>query len=92
MVKTLFCSGALVALLVALPGRAEATTYEVGPGKTYANIGADQLTFGMLSSNLPIEFALEATETFGREVLPRFDLDPVHRTTRQREANVGARA
>ena len=39
MVKTLFCSGALVALLVALPGRAEATTYEVGPGKTYANIG-----------------------------------------------------
>ena len=60
--------------------------------QTYADIGADQLTFGMLSSNLPIEFALEATETFGREVLPRFDLDPVHRTTHQREANVGARA
>jgi len=39
MVKTLFCSGALVALLVVLPGRAEAATYEVGPGKTYANIG-----------------------------------------------------
>src|SRR6185436_18606635 len=39
MVKTLFCSGALVALLIALPGRAEATTYEVGPSKTYASIG-----------------------------------------------------
>ena len=39
MLKTLFCSGALVALLVVLPGQAEATTYEVGPGKTYANIG-----------------------------------------------------
>ncbi len=60
--------------------------------QTYSDIGADQLTFGMLSSDLPIEIALEATETFGREVLPRFDLDPVHRTTHQREANVGARA
>ncbi|MDQ6698309.1 MAG: LLM class flavin-dependent oxidoreductase [Actinomycetota bacterium] len=59
--------------------------------QTYSDIGADQLTFGMLSSDLPIDIALEATATFGREVLPRFDLDPVHRTTRQREANMGAR-
>ena len=26
-------------MLAAIPGRAVATTYEVGPGKTYANVG-----------------------------------------------------
>ena len=52
----------------------------------YADIGADQLTFGMLSSTMPIETCVEAVETFGRDVLPAFDTDPVHRTTRQREA------
>jgi alkanesulfonate monooxygenase SsuD/methylene tetrahydromethanopterin reductase-like flavin-dependent oxidoreductase (luciferase family) len=54
--------------------------------RKYADIGADQLTFGMLSSTMPIETCVEAIETFGREVLPTFDTDPVHRTTRQREA------
>jgi len=44
----------------------------------------------MLSSNLPIEIALEATETFGREVLPRFDKDPVHSTTKYREKAAAA--
>jgi hypothetical protein len=29
---------------------------------------------------------LRSIETFGKHVLPRFDRDPVHRTTRQREA------
>jgi alkanesulfonate monooxygenase SsuD/methylene tetrahydromethanopterin reductase-like flavin-dependent oxidoreductase (luciferase family) len=52
----------------------------------YADVGADQLTFGMLSSTMPIETCVEAIETFGRHVLPAFDTDPVHRTTRQREA------
>ncbi len=52
----------------------------------YADIGADQLTFGMLSSTMPIETCVEAIETFGRHVLPAFDTDPVHRTTRHREA------
>ncbi|MCU1500000.1 MAG: hypothetical protein JWM47_3953, partial [Acidimicrobiales bacterium] len=27
-----------------------------------------------------------ATELFGREVIPQFDTDPVHRSTRLREA------
>jgi alkanesulfonate monooxygenase SsuD/methylene tetrahydromethanopterin reductase-like flavin-dependent oxidoreductase (luciferase family) len=54
----------------------------------YADIGADQLTFGMLSSTMPIEDCVEAIETFGRSVLPTFDTDPVHRTTRQRDAAV----
>lgn len=29
---------------------------------------------------------LRSIETFGKHVLPRFDTDPVHRTTRLREA------
>jgi alkanesulfonate monooxygenase SsuD/methylene tetrahydromethanopterin reductase-like flavin-dependent oxidoreductase (luciferase family) len=58
----------------------------------YADIGADQLTFGMLSSTMPIETCVEAIETFGRHVLPAFDTDPVHRTTRQREAQLEATA
>jgi alkanesulfonate monooxygenase SsuD/methylene tetrahydromethanopterin reductase-like flavin-dependent oxidoreductase (luciferase family) len=52
----------------------------------YYDIGADQLSFGMLSSSMPIEVAVEATETFGRHIIPQFDRDPVHRTTRMREA------
>jgi alkanesulfonate monooxygenase SsuD/methylene tetrahydromethanopterin reductase-like flavin-dependent oxidoreductase (luciferase family) len=54
--------------------------------KGYADVGADQLTFGMLSSTMPIEVAIEAVETFGRTIVPEFDTDPVHSTTRQREA------
>ncbi|MHB8340775.1 MAG: LLM class flavin-dependent oxidoreductase [Mycobacteriales bacterium] len=55
----------------------------------YVDIGADQLTFGMLSTTMPIEVAVEAVETFGRHLLPRFDTDPVHATTRQREQQLG---
>ena len=54
--------------------------------KRYADVGADQLVFGMLSTTMPLETAIEATETFGKHVLPEFDKDPVHSTTRQREA------
>ena len=32
----------------------------------------------------------ETIETFGRHVLPAFDTDPVHRTTRQREAGASS--
>ena len=52
----------------------------------YADIGADQLVFGMLSTTMPIEIACEAVTTFGKHVIPVFDKDPVHSTTRQREA------
>ena len=57
----------------------------------YVDIGADQLTFGMLSSTMPIGIAVEAVETFGAHVLPKFDTDPVHSTTRQREAQMAAK-
>ncbi|HMD44655.1 MAG TPA: LLM class flavin-dependent oxidoreductase [Acidimicrobiales bacterium] len=54
----------------------------------FAGTGADQLAFGMLSSSMPIEICEEAVATFGTHVLPRFDKDPVHSTTRQREAQL----
>jgi alkanesulfonate monooxygenase SsuD/methylene tetrahydromethanopterin reductase-like flavin-dependent oxidoreductase (luciferase family) len=58
--------------------------------QTYVDIGADQLTFGMLSSTMPIEVAVEAVETYGKHVIPKYDTDPVHSTKRQRDAQVGA--
>jgi alkanesulfonate monooxygenase SsuD/methylene tetrahydromethanopterin reductase-like flavin-dependent oxidoreductase (luciferase family) len=45
--------------------------------------GADQITFGV-PHDLPREVALEALRCFGEEVIPHFDTDPVHRTTRMR--------
>ncbi len=56
----------------------------------YESTGADQLVFGMLSTTMPIDAAIEAVETFGRELIPAFDKDPVHRTTAQRTAQVTA--
>jgi len=56
----------------------------------FADVGADQLTFGMLSTTMPVDVAIEAVETFGRHVLPEFDKDRVHNTTRQREAFLAA--
>ncbi len=56
----------------------------------FAATGADQLAFGMLSSSMPIEVCEEAVATFGRHVLPRFDKDPEHSTTRQRQEQLAA--
>ncbi|MEY2473835.1 MAG: hypothetical protein QOK28_3164 [Actinomycetota bacterium] len=58
--------------------------------QNYADIGADQITFGMLSSTMPVEIAVEAVETFGKYVIPQFDTDPMHSTQRQREEQLGA--
>jgi alkanesulfonate monooxygenase SsuD/methylene tetrahydromethanopterin reductase-like flavin-dependent oxidoreductase (luciferase family) len=60
--------------------------------RAYADAGADQLVFGMLSTTMPLDVAIEATETFGREIIPLFDKDPVHSTTRQREEQLARRA
>jgi len=68
------------------------TPDEVKPAVAdYQAAGADQVVFGMLSTTMPIEVAVEAVETFGKHVLPEFDKDPVHSTTRQREAYVAKR-
>jgi len=68
------------------------TPDEVRPAvQDYQDAGADQVVFGMLSTTMPIEVALEGVDTFGKHVLPEFDRDPVHSTTRQREAYVAQR-
>jgi alkanesulfonate monooxygenase SsuD/methylene tetrahydromethanopterin reductase-like flavin-dependent oxidoreductase (luciferase family) len=58
--------------------------------QVYADTGADQLSFGMLSSAMEIDTCVTAVEAFGTHVLPRFDQDPVHSTTRQRQAQTGS--
>jgi hypothetical protein len=57
--------------------------------ETFTATGADQIAFGMLSTSMPIELCEEAVETFGKHVLPQFDKDPVHSTTKQRLAAGG---
>lgn len=47
--------------------------------------GLDQLVFG-LPIDLPEELATETLELFGDKVIPQFDKDPVHSTTRARDA------
>jgi alkanesulfonate monooxygenase SsuD/methylene tetrahydromethanopterin reductase-like flavin-dependent oxidoreductase (luciferase family) len=71
------------AVLIGSPEECEAACQK------WVDTGADQLTFGMLSTTMPVEVAIEAVETFGRTVLPVYDKDPVHSTTRQREAQLG---
>ena len=58
----------------------------------FADVGADQLSFGMLSSSMSIDVCEEAVATFGTHVLPQFDKDPVHSTTRQRQAALASKA
>ncbi len=50
----------------------------------YQEVGCDQLAFG-LPIGLPHDVAMETIRSFGDEVIPKFDTDPVHRTTRMRE-------
>ena len=58
----------------------------------YVELGVDQLIYAPLTLTLEQKHVLRSIETFGRHVLPRFDRDPVHSTTRQREAALAARA
>jgi alkanesulfonate monooxygenase SsuD/methylene tetrahydromethanopterin reductase-like flavin-dependent oxidoreductase (luciferase family) len=59
--------------------------------ENYAQTGADQLSFGMLSTSMSRETCEEAVETFGAHVLKTFDKDPLHSTTKQRLAQAGNR-
>jgi alkanesulfonate monooxygenase SsuD/methylene tetrahydromethanopterin reductase-like flavin-dependent oxidoreductase (luciferase family) len=56
----------------------------------FVDIGADQLTFSSTVCDYDMDVLHESYELFGRTVIPRFDTDPVHSTTRQREAQCGA--
>jgi alkanesulfonate monooxygenase SsuD/methylene tetrahydromethanopterin reductase-like flavin-dependent oxidoreductase (luciferase family) len=53
--------------------------------KSYEEVGADQIVFG-LPVDMPFEVAMESIRLFGDHVIPKLDPDPVHRTTRFREA------
>jgi alkanesulfonate monooxygenase SsuD/methylene tetrahydromethanopterin reductase-like flavin-dependent oxidoreductase (luciferase family) len=57
----------------------------VAQAQRYESVGADQLVFG-LPLDLPFDAALESIELFGQHVIPKLDPDPVHRTTRFRQA------
>ena len=51
----------------------------------WADAGADQLSFGLGSDT--VEGTLETIRLLGEHVIPKIDTDPVHRTTRFREAS-----
>lgn len=53
----------------------------------WADAGADQLAFGM--GMVSKEEGLETLRLIGEHVIPKLDPDPVHRTTRQRDAAAG---
>jgi alkanesulfonate monooxygenase SsuD/methylene tetrahydromethanopterin reductase-like flavin-dependent oxidoreductase (luciferase family) len=52
----------------------------------YQAVGCDQVVFGMPGEGIEHEEILEMLELFGDVVIPEFDRDPVHSTTRYREA------
>lgn len=51
--------------------------------KAYEATGVDQVVFGM-PNDLSHDEALEVIELFGQKVIPEFDTDPTHSTTRYR--------
>ena len=53
--------------------------------KGYSKVGVDQLVFGVPGDSVSHEEAIECLEVFGKHVIPEFDKDPVHSTTRYRE-------
>jgi alkanesulfonate monooxygenase SsuD/methylene tetrahydromethanopterin reductase-like flavin-dependent oxidoreductase (luciferase family) len=54
----------------------------------YQNVGCDQVVFGMPADGMAHEQVLECIELFGSKVIPEWDRDPVHSTTRYREMAV----
>ena len=51
----------------------------------YQTVGCDQVVFGLPGDSVEHEEVLEMLEMFGTKVIPEFDKDPVHSTTRYRE-------
>jgi alkanesulfonate monooxygenase SsuD/methylene tetrahydromethanopterin reductase-like flavin-dependent oxidoreductase (luciferase family) len=50
----------------------------------YQEVGCDQLVFGIPNEGFEHEEVLEMLELFGSKVIPEFDKDPEHRTTKMR--------
>lgn len=57
--------------------------------RIYEDMGVDQLVFSPLTTQISIQDALSSFQLFGKEVIPEFDRDPVHRTTRMRDTAGG---
>jgi alkanesulfonate monooxygenase SsuD/methylene tetrahydromethanopterin reductase-like flavin-dependent oxidoreductase (luciferase family) len=51
----------------------------------YQTVGCDQVVFGVPNDSVEHEEVLEMLELFGTKVIPEYDKDPVHSTTRYRE-------
>ena len=51
----------------------------------YQAVGCDQIVFGLPGEGMHHDEILEQLEIFGEQVIPEFDPDPVHSTTRYRE-------
>jgi alkanesulfonate monooxygenase SsuD/methylene tetrahydromethanopterin reductase-like flavin-dependent oxidoreductase (luciferase family) len=54
----------------------------------YQTVGCDQLVFGLPSDSMAEDEVYEMLELFGSKVIPQFDSDPVHSTTRYRQKAV----
>jgi alkanesulfonate monooxygenase SsuD/methylene tetrahydromethanopterin reductase-like flavin-dependent oxidoreductase (luciferase family) len=54
----------------------------------YGDVGCDQLVFGLPNEGFSHEEVLECVELFGDKVIPEYDTDPVHSTTRYRQSAV----
>lgn len=61
-----------------------------GVVQSYVDVGADQLVLSPLCNDMDEQTAIQSFELFGKEVIPKYDLDPVHSTTRYREAAKGS--
>jgi alkanesulfonate monooxygenase SsuD/methylene tetrahydromethanopterin reductase-like flavin-dependent oxidoreductase (luciferase family) len=53
--------------------------------EAYRAVGCDQVVFGVPDEGYTHDETLEMIEVFGNEVIPEFDRDPVHSTTRYRQ-------
>ena len=56
--------------------------------EAYRGVGCDQVVFGLPNDGVEHEEVLEMLELFGTKVIPQFDTDPVHSTTRYRDTAV----
>ncbi len=56
--------------------------------QAYQTVGCDQVVFGVPDEGYAHDEVLEMIEVFGNEVIPEFDRDPVHSTTRYRQQAV----
>ena len=56
----------------------------------WVDCGFDQLTFSPTTNTLDTEVVVASMELFGKEVIPQFDKDPEHSTTRYRRESAAA--